>query len=158
MIEVEVGKDLPSSLYFKDEKRVEISIIVEYEWKPVVCSLCKGIGHEHEMCRKKKVPPPVVKPVVKPNNWVWRPKPKPPAPNVMVSGLVTPNQPVILPGGGSHTATPATALTLITRQECHVGNAATSPSASYAEAIRSGSPTKTGVGGPGVPNGNGSNG
>ncbi|XP_074288383.1 uncharacterized protein LOC141613545 [Silene latifolia] len=69
MVEVEVGQVLPDKLYFKDEKGVENIVLLEYEWKPIICSLCKGIGHGQEIYRKKQP----TAPVVKPTTWVWKP-------------------------------------------------------------------------------------
>ncbi|XP_074293062.1 uncharacterized protein LOC141619967 [Silene latifolia] len=76
MIEVEVGQKFPDKLYFKDEKGHDVSVLVEYERKPVTCSVCNGIGHEHGMCKKKSVPKPATKPTVVPTK-VWRPVSKP---------------------------------------------------------------------------------
>lgn len=30
---------------------------VEFEWKPIMCALCKKIGHEAEQCKNKEVVP-----------------------------------------------------------------------------------------------------
>ncbi|XP_074293104.1 uncharacterized protein LOC141620024 [Silene latifolia] len=71
MVEVQVGQELPDKIYFKDEKGNEISVLVEYEWRPDICDLCKGIGHTKNMCKK-----PVhvqVAPVVMKATQVWRP-------------------------------------------------------------------------------------
>lgn len=28
---------------------------VEYEWRPIICGDCRGVGHNAEECRKKKL-------------------------------------------------------------------------------------------------------
>ncbi|XP_074314336.1 uncharacterized protein LOC141649548 [Silene latifolia] len=38
MIEVEVGQKFPDKIFFKDAKGNDISVLVEYEWKPDVCA------------------------------------------------------------------------------------------------------------------------
>ncbi|XP_074318577.1 uncharacterized protein LOC141655393 [Silene latifolia] len=68
MVEVEVGQQFLDSLYFKDEKDCETSVAIEYEWRPDVCSLCKGIGHVSDICKKPTVSQPTVT-----QRKVWRP-------------------------------------------------------------------------------------
>ncbi|XP_074283201.1 uncharacterized protein LOC141607750 [Silene latifolia] len=73
MIEVAVGQKFPTKVKFLDENGKIVALDVEYEWKPTVCSKCKGIGHEHTNCRsgaqtgnKKVTVQKVWKPVAKP--------------------------------------------------------------------------------------------
>ncbi|XP_074289036.1 uncharacterized protein LOC141614179 [Silene latifolia] len=54
MIELQVNQKLPDMVKFKDELGQLIKIEVEYEWKPVTCDFCKGVGHEAKDCRWKK--------------------------------------------------------------------------------------------------------
>ncbi|XP_074266246.1 uncharacterized protein LOC141588717 [Silene latifolia] len=68
MVELVVDQELPSKVLFKDERGVVIHVEVEYEWKPVKCKQCQGMGHEMEQCRRGKVQKERV--VVK---QVWRP-------------------------------------------------------------------------------------
>ncbi|XP_074298734.1 uncharacterized protein LOC141629661 [Silene latifolia] len=70
MVEVPVGQPLPEVIEFFDESGVLISQSVHYEWKPIICSSCNGMGHETGAC-KKVVPKKKVVPVKK----VWVPKP-----------------------------------------------------------------------------------
>ncbi|XP_074290907.1 uncharacterized protein LOC141617632 [Silene latifolia] len=137
MLEVKVGQELPDKLYFKDEKGVENCILVEYEWKPVICSSCKGIGHGSDVCRKKQASVQV--PVEKANTWVWRPVTKVPGPKP--SSVVQP--------GGLGTATPRSPVrtTLPGGQELQTGQSSLTPGRSFVETVRSGSPTKDTVGG-----------
>ncbi|XP_074271466.1 uncharacterized protein LOC141595400 [Silene latifolia] len=72
MIEVTVGQQFPGKVKFLDERGQIVSLDVEFEWKPTICSKCKGIGHEQATCRtgtqntsKKKIVQKVWKPVVK---------------------------------------------------------------------------------------------
>ncbi|XP_074315321.1 uncharacterized protein LOC141651512 [Silene latifolia] len=74
MIEVKVRQDFPDKLLFNDEHGCQHSVLVEYEWKPLVCSTCKGIGHTHTICRKSKVTvaPKVTQPQPAPVNSLTR--------------------------------------------------------------------------------------
>ncbi|XP_074315556.1 uncharacterized protein LOC141651756 [Silene latifolia] len=138
LVEVDIGQDFPEELRFLDEKGNEISIQVEYEWKPTVCSTCNGIGHTHEMCKPPKATrqdrPP--KPTAKFPQKVWRPVQKEVNPPVASSGpAVTPP-----PFGGvthhdSSLITPVSVLQQVTRQEHQSGSAMVSPSKSYAAAV-----------------------
>ncbi|XP_074283992.1 uncharacterized protein LOC141608550 [Silene latifolia] len=51
MIELKVNQQLPGMVKFKDELGQMIKIDVEYEWKPITCAHCKGVGHETLNCR-----------------------------------------------------------------------------------------------------------
>ena len=61
-IEVKLNQDFPDQLTFIDEKGVEKTIDVKYEWKPILCANCKKIGHGIDDCRWKK------------EKKVWKPK------------------------------------------------------------------------------------
>uniref|UniRef100_A0A803QH18 Zinc knuckle CX2CX4HX4C domain-containing protein n=1 Tax=Cannabis sativa TaxID=3483 RepID=A0A803QH18_CANSA len=39
---------------FENEHGLNVSVIVNYEWKPITCAHCKGMGHTAEVCRKKE--------------------------------------------------------------------------------------------------------
>ncbi|XP_074278027.1 uncharacterized protein LOC141601632 [Silene latifolia] len=54
MVEVKMRKDLPDVIEFTDELGIDHRQIVHYEWKPVICSECKGLGHFGRDCRKKQ--------------------------------------------------------------------------------------------------------
>ncbi|XP_074305233.1 uncharacterized protein LOC141640282 [Silene latifolia] len=60
MVEVEVGQEFPDKIYFKDEKGSIVCVCVEYEWKPVVCGSCKGIGHTKDVCKKPTAAPRII--------------------------------------------------------------------------------------------------
>ncbi|XP_074293125.1 uncharacterized protein LOC141620054 [Silene latifolia] len=155
MLELEVGQELPDLLLIKDEKGSEISILVEYKWKPVICTLCKGIGHGKDVCRKKQIPAPVVKA----NTWVWRPVAKGPVQKPYGTVVRTPGaganplptqHVIITPYGGlayhnSSLITPTTVLTQVTRQEFQTGQGVVSPSRTCIDAVRNRSPTKNGI-------------
>ncbi|XP_074300434.1 uncharacterized protein LOC141631696 [Silene latifolia] len=53
MVEVKMGHNLPDMIEFIDDKDVIQKQAVSYEWKPLVCSQCTGIGHDAAMCRKR---------------------------------------------------------------------------------------------------------
>ncbi|XP_074318397.1 uncharacterized protein LOC141655206 [Silene latifolia] len=48
MVEMEVDQLLPAKIAFKDEKGIVIQVAVEYDWKPVRCTKCNGMGHVKE--------------------------------------------------------------------------------------------------------------
>ncbi|XP_074277773.1 uncharacterized protein LOC141601396 [Silene latifolia] len=88
MVEVKMGHNLPDMIEFIDDKDVIQKQAVSYEWKPLVCSQCTGIGHDAAMCRKHA--DEVRK---KPAQKVWRPKVQ-----VLVKPAVKPVvQPVVVP-------------------------------------------------------------
>ncbi|XP_074271392.1 uncharacterized protein LOC141595329 [Silene latifolia] len=162
MIEVEVGQDLPNRLFFKDEKGVEQCVTVEYEWRPDVCSHCKGIGHSTDQCRKPVPGPGPQVPIVgqapipapsKPvQTKVWRPvirqkvvdKGKAPMHDegISVSAAHPYGAPII---HNSNVLIPVSPIIQIVRQE---HNPPVSPTKSYVEAVLSDteSPEKEGGG------------
>ncbi|XP_074266623.1 uncharacterized protein LOC141589901 [Silene latifolia] len=102
LVEVRMGHNLPDMIEFIDDKDVIQKQEVSYEWKPLVCSQCTGIGHDAAMCRKRAAE--VRK---KPAQKVWRPKvqaPVQPIVKPVVQPAVVPVQvvesvqePVVLP-------------------------------------------------------------
>ncbi|KAL9232347.1 hypothetical protein vseg_007470 [Gypsophila vaccaria] len=70
MVELSLGKEYPDSIQFLDEKDVEHTVRVEYEWKPTLCTKCKVYGHEVGNCRRGITKPPKA----------WRPMPPPSIP------------------------------------------------------------------------------
>ncbi|XP_062080927.1 uncharacterized protein LOC133785726 [Humulus lupulus] len=53
LIEVSLKQDFPDIIYFEDENGFNTSVSVTYEWKPIVCNHCSGLGHSTAECRKK---------------------------------------------------------------------------------------------------------
>ncbi|XP_074300223.1 uncharacterized protein LOC141631456 [Silene latifolia] len=132
LVEVEVGQAFPDKLHFRDEKGKEISILVEYEWKPSFCDTCKSIGHTKEMCKKRVIGPNPNPPVVK---KIWRVIPKLP---VTVRVSQTPKPPEVPFGGptfhNSALITPVTVRQQVSRRE-FVRAGSSSPVKTYVEAI-----------------------
>ncbi|XP_062099607.1 uncharacterized protein LOC133805439 [Humulus lupulus] len=62
MIEVSIDQDFPQLISFLNEQDKHMDVIVQYEWKPSLCSVCKGLGHEATQCRKQ------------PSKQAWVPK------------------------------------------------------------------------------------
>uniref|UniRef100_A0A803PNA5 Reverse transcriptase domain-containing protein n=1 Tax=Cannabis sativa TaxID=3483 RepID=A0A803PNA5_CANSA len=47
-------EDFPDLIYFDNEHGIKVSVAVKYEWKPIVCKHCQGMGHTSEDCRRKE--------------------------------------------------------------------------------------------------------
>ncbi|XP_010669917.1 uncharacterized protein LOC104887033 [Beta vulgaris subsp. vulgaris] len=54
MVEVKFGDDLPEQIEFENENGVLTSQMIKYEWRPIKCDECGGVGHDGEACRMKK--------------------------------------------------------------------------------------------------------
>ncbi|XP_062114662.1 uncharacterized protein LOC133825776 [Humulus lupulus] len=54
VIEVSVDQDFPHLISFVNEQDKQMDVIVQYEWKPSLCSVCKGLGHEDIQCQKQQ--------------------------------------------------------------------------------------------------------
>ncbi|KAL9241240.1 hypothetical protein vseg_015371 [Gypsophila vaccaria] len=61
MVELVVDHKCPKKVSFKDEMGEVIQVGVEYEWKPVTCAKCRGMGHQQEHCRKGELQKPQMK-------------------------------------------------------------------------------------------------
>ncbi|XP_074289630.1 uncharacterized protein LOC141614781 [Silene latifolia] len=60
MVEVPMDQQLPGKVKFLDESGTVVTVTVEYEWRPISCTSCKGIGHEAAQCRKPGVLTPAI--------------------------------------------------------------------------------------------------
>lgn len=56
LVEINMGQGCPKVLQFINEEGVQIEQSVEYEWLPTVCSVCKGMGHVSDQCKRKHPP------------------------------------------------------------------------------------------------------
>ncbi|KAF4393482.1 hypothetical protein F8388_023286 [Cannabis sativa] len=65
--DVSLSQEFPKVISFIDEHNHEIELEVKYEWIPLVCYNCSGIGHDTQSCRKKESREEQVK-------HVWIPK------------------------------------------------------------------------------------
>ena len=54
MVEVGLKQELPDQITYGNEHGISVIQKIEYEWRPVLCSNCKGYGHDTEDCRKKE--------------------------------------------------------------------------------------------------------
>ncbi|XP_074305375.1 uncharacterized protein LOC141640494 [Silene latifolia] len=52
MVELQMDQKLPEKVYFLDENGQLVMVPVEYEWKPISCTSCKGMDHDSNQCRK----------------------------------------------------------------------------------------------------------
>uniref|UniRef100_A0A803NL62 DUF4283 domain-containing protein n=1 Tax=Cannabis sativa TaxID=3483 RepID=A0A803NL62_CANSA len=53
LVEVSMEQELPSSIAFEDEHGCITSVGIKYEWKPIICKNCNGLGHSTDECRRK---------------------------------------------------------------------------------------------------------
>ncbi|KAK9756123.1 hypothetical protein RND81_01G075200 [Saponaria officinalis] len=60
MVEVALSEKCVDSIQFLDELGYCHEVMVEFEWKHVLCAKCKSYGHGQEDCRKGVVRPPQV--------------------------------------------------------------------------------------------------
>ncbi|XP_060965333.1 uncharacterized protein LOC133034296 [Cannabis sativa] len=52
LVEVIMDQKLPDMLEFENEYGMNTSVGVKYEWKPISCSHCSGIGHSAAECKR----------------------------------------------------------------------------------------------------------
>ncbi|XP_074271265.1 uncharacterized protein LOC141595193 [Silene latifolia] len=52
LVELHMDQKLPDKVMFLDEKGMKVIVTVEYEWRPISCTSCNGIGHDTSQCRK----------------------------------------------------------------------------------------------------------
>ncbi|XP_062089160.1 uncharacterized protein LOC133795723 [Humulus lupulus] len=53
MVEVLITQAFPHVISFINELDQDIELTVNYEWLPVLCEHCKGMGHTTAICKKK---------------------------------------------------------------------------------------------------------
>ncbi|KAF4402302.1 hypothetical protein G4B88_003223 [Cannabis sativa] len=54
LIQVSLAQNFPEKIEFIDEFNHEVELEVKYEWIPLVCYNCSGIGHSTKDCRRKE--------------------------------------------------------------------------------------------------------
>ncbi|XP_021836358.2 uncharacterized protein [Spinacia oleracea] len=54
MIEVKVDQDFPSVIHFQNEKGAKVDQKVNYDWIPLTCAHCGGMGHDKLNCTRNK--------------------------------------------------------------------------------------------------------
>ncbi|KAF4355778.1 hypothetical protein F8388_015262 [Cannabis sativa] len=64
---VTLSQDFPDKIAFIDEFNHEVELDVKFEWIPLVCYNCSGMGHSSTDCKKKKEKK-------EPGKQVWVPK------------------------------------------------------------------------------------
>ncbi|KAK9749023.1 hypothetical protein RND81_02G097200 [Saponaria officinalis] len=85
LIEVRVDQAFPEELKFLDENGKLQILRVEYDWLPITCANCKGMGHNKDQCRRNAQRGMVKR--------VWRPKvvvPTQPQPQPVVPATPAP--------------------------------------------------------------------
>uniref|UniRef100_A0A803QEQ8 DUF4283 domain-containing protein n=1 Tax=Cannabis sativa TaxID=3483 RepID=A0A803QEQ8_CANSA len=56
LVEVKMDQELPTMLEFEDEHGMNTYVGVKYEWKPIKCTHCYGMGHGVDDCKKNLKP------------------------------------------------------------------------------------------------------
>lgn len=51
LMDLKVNGDFPEEIYFTDDEESFISQKVIYDWKPILCSKCKQLGHLEVTCK-----------------------------------------------------------------------------------------------------------
>ncbi|XP_074266120.1 uncharacterized protein LOC141588586 [Silene latifolia] len=123
MVELTIDQVLKEKVRFLDEGGNVVDVRVEYEWKPVSCSTCKGLGHSSLHCRKAKPKSKPGPPKVHPQK-VWRPVQKP-VENTVFEHPATIFTPEVFPPLASVVkSTPARHIMRMSRQEsfCRMHN------------------------------------
>lgn len=59
-----MGQNLPEKIEFINELDQVMEVKIKYEWKPITCTACKGMGHYESECKKP----------AQNKKLVWRPK------------------------------------------------------------------------------------
>ncbi|XP_021764014.1 uncharacterized protein LOC110728680 [Chenopodium quinoa] len=70
LIEVEINGSFMEHIEFLDENGGNVKQEVIFVWKPVTCSMCKGMGHTVDICPNKRVWKQTYVPTAQ---KVWRP-------------------------------------------------------------------------------------
>ncbi|XP_030495223.2 uncharacterized protein LOC115711020 [Cannabis sativa] len=52
LVEVQMDQNLPDLLEFENEFGTNTSVGIKYEWKPISCTHCSGVGHAAAECKK----------------------------------------------------------------------------------------------------------
>ncbi|XP_074315533.1 uncharacterized protein LOC141651732 [Silene latifolia] len=94
MVDVKFGAPIPESIKFLDEDGCLLKIKVEFEWKPLLCVKCNGIGHESKKCKTLKEPGTQKVVVQQKGKQQWRPKQKI-KPTAAPSVVITTTPPVV---------------------------------------------------------------
>ena len=55
LVEMNIHDVYPEQIEFMDEKGNLIFQSIKYEWRPLYCSKCKGLGHTGDKCKTKEV-------------------------------------------------------------------------------------------------------
>ncbi|XP_074298811.1 uncharacterized protein LOC141629756 [Silene latifolia] len=94
LVEVQIDQKFPEAVKFHDEKKQLVEVKLEYEWKPVLCTHCKTLGHAHSTCRRGKSQTTHKVQPIKPVKQVWRKVEKPKSSDQgNADNLVTPRVP-----------------------------------------------------------------
>uniref|UniRef100_A0A803PLB3 Reverse transcriptase domain-containing protein n=1 Tax=Cannabis sativa TaxID=3483 RepID=A0A803PLB3_CANSA len=54
LIEVSMTQEFPELVDFENDFGSNVTVIINYEWKPITCAHCKGMGHTATDCKKKE--------------------------------------------------------------------------------------------------------
>ncbi|XP_074293086.1 uncharacterized protein LOC141619998 [Silene latifolia] len=54
LVELQMDQKLPDSVKLLDDYGNLVKVRVDYEWRPISCASCTGLGHDASQCRKPK--------------------------------------------------------------------------------------------------------
>uniref|UniRef100_A0A803QPV1 Reverse transcriptase domain-containing protein n=1 Tax=Cannabis sativa TaxID=3483 RepID=A0A803QPV1_CANSA len=53
LVEVSMNQEFADIVEFEDEYGNNVEVVIKYEWKPLKCNHCFGLGHSTDECKKK---------------------------------------------------------------------------------------------------------
>ena len=53
LVEVSVDQPFPEMIHFINEKGIQVDQQVKYDWLPISCTICGGMGHDKVKCTRK---------------------------------------------------------------------------------------------------------
>ncbi|XP_056690397.1 uncharacterized protein [Spinacia oleracea] len=55
LVEVSVDQPFPEVIHFINEKGIQVDQQVKYDWLPISCTICGGMGHDKVKCTRRPV-------------------------------------------------------------------------------------------------------
>ncbi|XP_074277563.1 uncharacterized protein LOC141601198 [Silene latifolia] len=126
LVELQMDQKLPDFVKFVDDCGNLVKVRVNYEWRPVSCVSCKGLGHDASQCRKPKKPigrkPGVAAVSKNQRTQIWRAKVVPVQTTSQAPPVLTPAMfPPLASARSTVKPTPAKNIMRLNRQDGIVG-------------------------------------